>query len=103
MDQGLHLDAEQLGISDDAACPSCGSTEGHKIDKEKLETLAYRFFVWGSFWRTDYGGAPLIQFNEHQSTSIELSPWLKSDIALWTKPLRAIGAAIVSLRLVERM
>lgn len=86
-DQGLHLDAEQLGISGDAACPSCGSTEGHKIDKEKLETLAYRFFVWGSFWRTDYGGAPLIQFNEHQGTSIEPSPWLKSDIALFEKLL----------------
>lgn len=86
-DRGLQLDAEQIGNADSAACPNCGSADGHKLDKEKLESLAYRFFVWGSFWRTDYGGTPLIQFNEHQSTSIEPSPWLKSDVALFEKLL----------------
>lgn len=82
-DRGLQLDAEQIGSADAAVCPNCRKTEGHKLDKDKLETLAYRFFVWGSFWRTDYGGAPLIQFNEHQRTSIDPSPWLKSDVALF--------------------
>lgn len=86
-DRGLQLDAEQLGDENAASCQNCGSSDGKKLDKEKLGSLAYRFFVWGSFWRTDYGGAPLIQFNEHQTTSIVPSPWLKSDVVLFEKLL----------------
>lgn len=72
VDRGLCLDAEQLGEASPQVCPNCGSVEGKKLDKDRLGALAYRFFVWGSFWKTDYGGAPLIQFNEHQKTSIAL-------------------------------
>lgn len=74
-------------MSTASACPNCGSTDGHKLDASKLGQLAYRFFVWGSFWRTEYGGAPLIQFNESQKTSITPSPWLEADIALFEKML----------------
>lgn len=87
VDRGLRLDAEQLGESSTQACPNCKSVEGKKLDKDRLEALAYRFFVWGSFWRTEYGGAPLIQFNEHQKTSITPPPWLQSDVALFEKTL----------------
>ncbi|WP_394751970.1 RES family NAD+ phosphorylase [Crenothrix sp.] len=87
MDRGLQLDAEQLGDENAAACQNCGSSDGYKLNKEKLGSLAYRFFVWGSFWQTDYGGAPLIHFNEYQTTSIEPSPWLKSDVELFEKLL----------------
>ncbi|HDZ8982323.1 MULTISPECIES: RES family NAD+ phosphorylase [Aeromonas] len=52
-----------------------------------MEELAHRFFVWGSFWKTDYGGAPLVQFNNRQTTSISPSPWLKADIAIFEKML----------------
>lgn len=86
-DHGLQLDAEQLGEKTAFPCPNCGAAEGHKLDAEQLEQLAYRFFVWGSFWRTEYGGAPLIQFNDRQTTSIVPSPRLKADIAIFEQKL----------------
>ncbi len=33
-------------------------------------------------WRARYGAAPLIQFNEHQKTSVDLAPWLEPDVRL---------------------
>lgn len=87
IDLGLRLDADQLGSEDPSACPRCRKTEGKKLNLVRMEQLAYRFFVWGSFWRTDYGGAPLVQFNQHQETSIAPSPWLKSDIAIFEQLL----------------
>jgi hypothetical protein len=82
-DHGLELDATQIGALDSNKCPNCGSSDGYKLDKERLQSLAYRFFVWGSFQYTDFGGAPLIEFNEHQPTSIDTSPRLKSDLQLF--------------------
>jgi RES domain-containing protein len=84
-DRGLRLDAEQLGQVSPEPCPNCGSLDSKKLDQGTVANLAHRFFVWGSFWRTRYGGAPLVQFNEHQRTSIALSPWLKADVALIEK------------------
>jgi hypothetical protein len=86
-DRGLRLDADQIGIPDPSPCPRCAKTEGKKLDLSQLEQLAHRFFVWGSFFRTRYGGAPILQFNQDQKTSISLSPWLKSDIALFEQCL----------------
>lgn len=86
-DRGLQLDASRLGEADSATCPNCGTVEGKKLDKDRLGTLAYRFFVWGSFWRTEYGGAPRIQFNEHQRTSISPPIWLQSDVELFERLL----------------
>jgi hypothetical protein len=82
-DRGLRLDAEQIGLEATSACPNCGTTDGRKLTKNALEELAYRFFVWGSLWRCKYGAAPLIQFNEHQKTSIDVSPWLVPDVKLF--------------------
>lgn len=86
-DRGLQLDAEQIGITEESKCPNCPSTLGKKLSADALGNLAYRFFVWGSLWRPKYGAAPLIQFNGHQKTSIEVSPWLKVDVEIFEKIL----------------
>ena len=87
-DHGLHLDAEQIGVEATSPCPNCGSVAGHKLTEAALNSLAYRFFVWGSLLRCDYGAAPLIQFNEQRNTSIKVSPWLTTDIKLLERLLR---------------
>ncbi|RZT38398.1 RES family NAD+ phosphorylase [Cupriavidus agavae] len=88
-DHGLQLDAQSFEpeYTADLPCPNCNATGGKKLPKEALEALAHRFFVWGSLWRTEYGGAPRIQFNDKQSTSINPSSWLKSDVALFERLL----------------
>lgn len=86
-DSGLKLDAEQIGIEDIEICPNCESAAGRKLPIAGLEALAYRFFVWGSMSRLKYGAAPLIQFNEHQKTCIDISPWLKNDVELFERLL----------------
>lgn len=86
-DHGLKLDAEQIGIEDAEPCPNCGDTNGYKLPLAELETLAHRFFVWGSLFKCKYGAAPLIQFNKHQSTCIDVSPWLKKDVELFERLL----------------
>jgi hypothetical protein len=79
---GLQLDAFKIGIDSNSICPNCSCREGRKLDKELVNRLAFRFFVRGSFHRTEYGGAPIIQFNEHQTTSISVSPLLQPDVQL---------------------
>jgi len=86
-DRGLQLDAEKIGFDAVGDCPACGSKRGCKLTKAKLDELAYRFFVWGSLHRYDYGAAPAIQFNQHQATSIKFSPALGEDIKLFEKAL----------------
>jgi len=83
VDRGLCLDAEELGVDVHGLCPRCGKAEGRKLSKNILLELAFRFFVWGSLWRVDYGAAPLIQFNDKQRTSIEPSPWLRHDVTVF--------------------
>ena len=86
-DQGLRLDAQQIGVVDSTPCPNCGSTNGSKLDADLIGALAHRFFVWGTLQRCDYGAAPLVQVNQHQSTSISTSPWLEKDIRLFEQAL----------------
>ena len=81
-DVGLRLDAERIGMKLTGTCRNCGSEGFKKLPHAALGVLAHRYFVWGSLWRTRYGAAPLIQFNEHQSTSIDVQPWLQSDVRL---------------------
>lgn len=64
-DEGLRLDASHNGILNDKKCANCGSVGGHKLTKEHVEELCHRFFVRGTIHRTKYGGAPVIQFNNH--------------------------------------
>ena len=86
-DEGLRLDAKVIGTPDNNICPNCGSTNGSKLNRDMLASLAHRFFVWGSLAKTEYGAAPLVQFNEHQQTSIKVSPWLEPDLRLIEKEL----------------
>ena len=81
-DVGLRLDAERIGQDLPGACASCGTTGTKKLPRAGLEALAHRYFVWGSLFRSRYGAAPQIQFNEHQTTSIDIRPWLVPDVRL---------------------
>jgi len=81
-DQGLRLDAERIGVVESSACSNCGSTTGSKLNANLIRALAHRFFVWGTLHRCDYGAASVVQFNQHQSTSISTSPWFEQDIRL---------------------
>lgn len=86
-DQGLILDAYQLGDEVEENCPNCGAPDGKKLTKHLLGHLAYRFFEWGSFHRTDFGGAPVVVFNEHQTTSVEFTGDLAQDVKLFEQLL----------------
>ena len=86
-DQGLRFDAESIGKAADFDCPNCGNRSGKKLAREQVATLAQRFFVWGTLCKCDYGAAPIVQFNEHQKTSIKTSLWLEKDIELIGKVL----------------
>lgn len=86
-DQGLKLLAERIGIENLENCTNCSNSNGIKLNDEQIETLAYRFFVVGSIFKTDYGATPIIQFNKHQETSVELSDLLQLDIKLFEKAL----------------
>jgi hypothetical protein len=81
-DTGLRLDAERIGHDIDGACPNCNTYGFKKLPITGLGALAHRYFVWGSMKRARYGAAPLIQFNEHQTTSIDIKPWLAPDVKL---------------------
>src|SRR5690242_18451398 len=87
-DQGLRLDAEQIGAIENSACPNCGSTTGRKLNGPLVELLAHRFFVWGTIHRSEYGAAPAVEFNRDRKTNISLSVWLERDVRLME---RAIG------------
>ncbi len=85
--RGLILDATQYGREEMGACPNCGRDGGIKLGKAPLAYLAERFFVDGSFYKSEFGGAPAIQFNEHQKTCIEVDDVLKNDIGVFEKLL----------------
>ena len=80
LNEGLRLSAEELGLIDNVSCPNCRSKEGRKLTKDLIELLAYRFFVWGTLHRTEYGAAPIIQFNHNRESEIECGPpWPQED------------------------
>lgn len=81
-DQGLRLDAERLGIEDSSSCPNCHAQDGKKLNRKTIELLAHRFFVWGTLVKSDFGAAPLIQFNQRKTTSIDVSSLLEKDVRL---------------------
>jgi hypothetical protein len=83
-DQGLRLDAERLGSKGEGTCLQCGIEGGSRLDRDQVESLAYRFFVLGTIHRYEYGGAPGVRFNEQHrgSTCILVSDWLKHDLRL---------------------
>ena len=54
------------------------------MSKELVKKLCYRFFVQGTIQKCEYGGSPLIQFNEQNfnKSKIDVSPWLIDDVKL---------------------
>lgn len=90
INQGLRLDAVRIGVEQEGTCPQCHAADGKKLDKELIETLAYRFFVRGTYHRTTYGGAPVVQMNEHHygKTDIDVPDALKADVTLLEEAAR---------------
>lgn len=86
-DHGLRLDAQRIGVTEASICPNCGASAGAKLTKDLVEALSHRFFVWGTLHKCDYGAAPIVQFNSHQSTSISAPPWLEPDLRLIEKTI----------------
>jgi hypothetical protein len=85
-DQGLRLDAAQIGRQSPAQCPHCKSTSGAKLDKWLLRELAVRYFVRGTLVRVDFGAAPVIQCNDRRpGGEIELPSPLQEDANLIEK------------------
>jgi hypothetical protein len=67
-DTGLKLDATVIGLDDETPCPNCGRSTGKKLDRDLVAALAYRFFVWGTLQRVEYGAAPIVQFNKRRAS-----------------------------------
>ena len=84
VDEGLRIDAFKHGIEQEGICSTCKSLSGRKLTKDHIKGIAWRFFVSGTTIRCEYGGAPIIQFNEghHGKSDISPSPWLVRDIKL---------------------
>ena len=81
-DEGLKIDAKQIGIKNDEPCKECKSKEGAKLTKDLTRDLCYRFFVRGTIEKCEYGGFPLIEMNEQyfNQSDIDVSPWLINDV-----------------------
>lgn len=83
-DEGLRINAERIGIINSNRCPKCNTTTGKKLTKELIRDLCYMFFVRGTIERPDYGGFPIIEFNEqhYNQSEVNVSSWLKKDVEL---------------------
>jgi hypothetical protein len=76
------LNAFRQGVNDSCPCPQCGSSTGKKLDAPRASRLAFEFFVRGTLHRTKFGGAPVLQFNAHQKTSVTFEEKLQEDAKL---------------------
>lgn len=83
-DRGLSLDAARVGIINALPCPNCGAKKSRKLTSYLLKTLAWNFFVRGSTLRSEYGAAPVLQFNEHHygKGTYQAPEWLGRDVEL---------------------
>jgi hypothetical protein len=85
VDHGLVIEARNLGHKSRRSCPNCHSANGAKLYRSDIEELARRYFVYGTRIRTEFGGAPMLQFNSwHHGEPDEVSfpNWLKEDARL---------------------
>jgi hypothetical protein len=83
-DQGLQIEARKLGASSRRACKNCGSVSGHKLNRTAIEQLAQNFFVYGSFVRSEYGGARVLYLTSWNPNhrDVRFPNWLDRDAAL---------------------
>ncbi len=59
-DFGLRELAKKIGTQSSVVCPNCNSKTGSALDKEGVGELCYRFFVRGSYFKTEFGGSPVL-------------------------------------------
>ena len=87
VNEGLKLDAIKLGINSEDSCPNCESLNGAKLNEDLLLELCWIFFVRGSTVKSEYGKAPIIQFNEHHHKNSYFDGFevLEKDIELIEK------------------
>lgn len=71
------------GIDNKLKCENCGKFEGLLISKNSLDELAYKYFVEGTYYNTEYGGSPLVKYNEHQETDVDFGKYLNGDIKIF--------------------
>ena len=83
-DEGLKTDAKLIGIHNSLVCPVCGSIHGSKLSKPLLERLYSRFFVRGTIYKSFFGGAPQLEYNEYhyKKSDVKLTPELDLDSSL---------------------
>jgi hypothetical protein len=86
-DEGLRLDAFEIGVEDSSPCKTCLKTTGKKLTKQIVRELCYRFFVKGTIEKFEYGGFPLVQMNEERfgESETHFSAWLENDVKLIEK------------------
>jgi len=85
-DDGLRLMAEACAETK-GTCPNCKSEYTLLLDRMQLISLSYDFFVKGSIFMAEFGGAPAIQFNDLQKGSLNPDLKLASDVKLLEKIL----------------
>lgn len=86
-DFGLTLEATKFGEIYESPCPRCQSTHGKQLNTHERKKLAYRYYVLGSLQHFDYGCAPIIVFNEHQKTNIDVKNMLGNDLSIFEEVL----------------
>ncbi len=69
-DVGLRLEAARVGMASRQPCLNCGSSSGALLDEGRIRWVAHRFFVLGSLTKADYGGAPVIEFNDLRENEV---------------------------------
>lgn len=90
LDQGLRLEAENIGSSSRQKCPNCGSNDGFKLSYRNAEDLFHSFFYDGTFFRADFGGASRLAANPHRygERDVEFPTWLEADVRLLEDKLK---------------
>lgn len=81
-DEGLKLYSEKIGHENSNECSNCLHTDGKKLDKELLHHMTYMFFVKGTYHKSTYGGASVIQYNDKRQVEIDFRDNLKEDVNL---------------------
>jgi len=97
-DHGLSLQAASIGEIMEGICPNCKSSTGNKFDRDAAEEIAYSFFVAGTKHKTDYGEAPVIQFNTLRENSVYANEDLTHDMDLISEKI-GIGFFLYEPRL----
>ncbi|WP_282116989.1 RES family NAD+ phosphorylase [Cellulophaga baltica] len=86
--EGLKLMSLNYGKNIKLKCKNCGELEGLLISKTSLEELAHKYFIEGTYYNTEYGGSPLIQYNEYQKTDVDFGKYLNGDIKIFEDSLK---------------